>query len=103
MCITISQTLLETQLDQQLAGIVPNLSATSLSGSSATSIRKLVPPDKLGAALKAYNDSMRSVWYLGLTLACLALLASFGLEWKSVKTKKPATEDNGNSPTDNTQ
>ena len=40
---------------------------------------------KLDFVLQVYNDSMRSIWYLGLALACLVFVTSFGFEWKSVK------------------
>jgi hypothetical protein len=42
--------------------------------------------------LAAYNDSLRSVWYLALGLACSILLASFGMEWKNIKELKPKPE-----------
>lgn len=44
--------------------------------------------------LKAYNDSMRSIWYLGLAMGAAAFIVSFGLEWKNVKAakKKSSTE-----------
>lgn len=88
--VTVSQTLLEDQLNQKLTGIVPDLNAASLTSSSATSLRDLVAPDKLQLALTAYNDSMKSIWYLGLALACVAFVASFGLGWRSVKNKEGA-------------
>ena len=90
--VTVSQTLLEGQLSQKLGKVVPNLNFANLTGSGATSLRKLVPADKLALALKAYNDSMRSIWYLGLALACSAFIFSFGLQWKSVKAKKDAKD-----------
>ncbi|OKL59586.1 hypothetical protein UA08_05354 [Talaromyces atroroseus] len=86
--VTASQSLLENQLIRKLAGIVPNLDAASLASSGAGSLKNLVPPDKLDESLNAYNDSMRSIWYLALGLAGLALISSFGLRWKSVKVRK---------------
>lgn len=45
---------------------------------------------------------MRVIWYIALATAVVALLASFGLEWKSVKEKRDeeseeAVEKNGQS------
>jgi len=39
----------------------------------------------LPVVLEAYNEALRAVWYVGLGLACLTLLASLGFEWRSVK------------------
>ena len=95
--ITTSQTLLEAKLVKGLDGIIPNLDATTLSNGGATTLRNMVTPDKLPLVLDVYNDSIRSIWYLALGLACLSFLASLGMEWKSVKAKKdePSNEKVG--------
>jgi hypothetical protein len=91
--VTVSQTLLESQLIKKLTKIAPTLSAATLTSSGATGLENLVPLDKLDEALKAYNDSMRSIWYLALGLSCFAFIGAFGLEWKSVKAEKKTNED----------
>ncbi|KAF5660541.1 major facilitator superfamily transporter [Fusarium heterosporum] len=90
--ITVSQTLLQGQLETKITKFVPGMDIQQLTNSGATSLRKLVPSNKLDLVLGAYNDSMRSIWYLGLGMACAALLLSFGLEWKSVQTNKKLSE-----------
>jgi len=89
--ITVSQTLLETKLLKNLRRVIPNLDAATLQNGGATTLRNLVPADMLPVVLDVYNDSIRSIWYLALGLACLGLLASLGMEWKSVKGKKDNT------------
>ncbi|KAJ6790271.1 hypothetical protein PWT90_06587 [Aphanocladium album] len=84
--VTVSQTIFEQQLIKKLLKIEPNLDTSSLSGSSATSLRDIVPAARQHEALAAYNDSMRAIWYLGLAVAALAFCGSFGLGWQSVKT-----------------
>jgi hypothetical protein len=91
--ITTSQTLLETRLVERLSGIIPNLNASTLANGGATSLRDLVSADMLPAVLDAYNDSIRSIWYLALGLSCVSLVASFGMEWKNVKDKKDEKDD----------
>ena len=91
--ITASQTLLETRLIKGLRGIISNLNAATVSNGGATSLRTLVTKDKLPLVLRVYNDSFQGIWYLALGLACLSLVASFGMEWKSVKTKKSETDE----------
>ncbi|KAI5458579.1 major facilitator superfamily domain-containing protein [Mariannaea sp. PMI_226] len=91
--VAVSQTLLESQLIKRLTRIVPDLDPASLAGSGATSLQHLVPHDKLGEALKAYNDSMKSIWYLALGLCAVTFIGAFGLEWKSVKAEKKINEE----------
>ena len=89
--ITTSQTLLETKLYNGLKPIVPGLDRATLANGGAGTIRNLVPEDKLHLVLDVYNDSIKSIWYLALGMACLGFVAAWGMEWKSVKGKKPQT------------
>lgn len=109
--VTAGQALLEEQLAKNLKPILPDLDASSLANGGATTIRNMVTADQLPAVLVAYNDAIRNIWYLGLGLACLVLLASCGFEWKSVKPSKkqdelekgdsgPAVESQGLEPKD---
>ncbi|KAI5264016.1 MFS general substrate transporter [Aureobasidium subglaciale] len=86
--VTVSQTLLEHGLVSGLRNILPDLDTSTIAGAGATAIRDMVSVEQLPAVLKVYNDSMRSIWYLGLGLSCLVFFASWGFEWKSVKGKK---------------
>ncbi|CAD0083775.1 unnamed protein product [Aureobasidium vineae] len=91
--ITVSQTLLESGLASGLKKILPNLDPSTISGGGASTIRDMVSADQLPGALRVYNDSLRSVWYLGLGLSCLVFVASWGFEWRSVKAKKGDDND----------
>ncbi|KAG9516412.1 MFS general substrate transporter, partial [Aureobasidium melanogenum] len=91
--ITVSQTLLENGLVSGLKDILPDLDPSTISGGGASPIRDMVSPDQLPIVLKVYNKSIRSVWYLGLGLACVVFVASWGFEWRSVKTKKESDND----------
>ncbi|KAI5197928.1 MFS general substrate transporter [Aureobasidium subglaciale] len=86
--VTVSQTLLEHGLVSGLWDILPDLDTSMIAGAGATAIRDMVSTEQLLAVLKVYNDSMRSIWYLGLGLSCLMFIATWGFEWKSVKSKK---------------
>ncbi|KAH0284937.1 MFS general substrate transporter, partial [Aureobasidium sp. EXF-3399] len=85
--IMVSQTLLENSLVSGLKDILPNLDPSTISGGGASTVQNLVSSDQLPIVLRVYNDALRSVWYLGLGLACLVFVASWGFEWKSVKAK----------------
>ncbi|MCJ1379800.1 hypothetical protein MMC17_002903 [Xylographa soralifera] len=86
--VTVCQNLLENELIMGLTGKIPNFDPASIANQGATSLRQLVPADKLPLVLDVYNDSLRSVWYVALALSCLVFIGSLGLEWKSVKKNK---------------
>lgn len=90
--VTVSQTLLQSRLIHGLEGIIPDLDPSALANGGATSLRSMVSEDKLSVVLAVYNESIRSIWYLALALSCLIFIASFGMEWRSVKREKK-TED----------
>lgn len=86
--VAVGQALLQNKLVKKLEPILPNLDPSTLANAGATTFRTTVPKDQRPAVLDAYNDSIRSIWYLGVGLACLVFLASWGMEWKSVKKQK---------------
>ncbi|CAD0093561.1 unnamed protein product [Aureobasidium mustum] len=91
--ITVSQTLLGNGLISGLKDILPDLDPSKISGGGASAIRDIVSPNQLPIVLRVYNDSIRSIWYLGLGLSCLVFMASWGFEWRSVKTKMGGNND----------
>ncbi|CAD0110289.1 unnamed protein product, partial [Aureobasidium uvarum] len=91
--ITVSQTLLENDLASGLKQILPDFDPSTISGGGANTVRDMVSADQLPVVLRVYNDSLRSVWYLGLGLSCLVFVASWGFEWRSVKAKKSDDEN----------
>jgi hypothetical protein len=86
--VTIDQALIQSRLIKSLRPVFPDVDLSSLAQGDAISIRKLASSDQIPAVLSAYNDSLRSVWYLSLGLSCLVLLGSSGMEWKNVKAEK---------------
>ncbi|KAL9580461.1 MAG: hypothetical protein Q9212_004480 [Teloschistes hypoglaucus] len=86
--VTVAQTLLQTRLIRGLRDLIPDLDPKTLANGGATSLRGMVPADKLSVLLHVYNDAIRSIWYLALGLSCLIFVASLGMEWRSVKDKK---------------
>lgn len=91
--VTVSQTLLENGLVSGLRDILPDLDPSTISGAGATAIRDMVSLDQLPVVLREYNDSIKSIWYLGLGLSCLVFVASWGFEWRSVKAKKQGEDE----------
>jgi hypothetical protein len=100
--VTVGQALIQSRLVERLQPGFPGVDLRSLAQGDAVSIRKLARKERLPAVLSAYNDALRSVWYLSLALACLVLLASFGMEWKNVKGKKSASDAEDNQDANGT-
>lgn len=91
--VTVCQNLLINKLTAGLVGEIPNFDAASITDQGVTSLRQLVPADYLPLLLNVYNDALRSVWYVGIALSCVALVGVLGLEWKSVKKEESQTEE----------
>lgn len=90
--VTAGQALLEQELVKHLKPILLSLDPASLTNGGATTIRNTAAPEQLPTVLTAYNDAIRNIWYQGVDLAGLALLAMLGFEWKSVKQSKKKDE-----------
>lgn len=91
--VTVAQTLLTNKLVTNLSSAIPGFDTSVIASGGAASVRDTVSADQLPIVLEVYNDSMKSIWYLALGLSTLIFVASWGLEWKSVKkgTKKDAS------------
>jgi len=83
--VSVSQAILSSTLSTQLSTKIPGFDAAKLSGTGVTDLSKLVTRDLLPVLLAAYNDAMDNVFYCGLALSCLAFVASFFMEWKTMR------------------
>ncbi|KAF2690588.1 major facilitator superfamily transporter [Lentithecium fluviatile CBS 122367] len=65
---------------------IAGVHAEHLVESGATGVRNSVPPQLLQRVLEAYSDSLtQGPFFAALIVACLALPAALGMEWRSVK------------------
>ncbi|MCJ1416197.1 hypothetical protein MMC32_002532 [Xylographa parallela] len=90
--VSICQTILSSTLKSQLASTLPDFNATGIASSGATDIQSMVSAQQLPVLLDAYNAGIDNVFYCALGLSCLALIASFFVEWKSVLSTEKSTE-----------
>lgn len=65
----------------------PDLDVSRLAGQGVTHLRNIIPTEVLEAVLDEYNAALRNYFYVGLAVACFAVLPSLGIEWRSVKGK----------------
>lgn len=94
--VSVGENVLDNQLLQRLSGI-PDFNRSLITSGGATSLIDSVPPNLRGTVLTAYNESLRKVFQIGLILACLTVLGTASMEWKSVLKKPDVTADAENS------
>lgn len=88
--VSVGQNVLSNQLARHLEGL-QGFNPGMLTNAGATTFINQLSGAKRDRAVAAYNDSLRTVFQVGLIIVCLTLLGSLGLEWKSVKkAQKPA-------------
>ena len=94
--ISVGQNVFTNELVKGLVGI-PGLNAKLVVATGATDLRKAVPQEFLGRVLQAYNGALVKCFQVALAMACLSLLGSVAMEWKSVKKdkKKKGLENKG--------
>ncbi|MCJ1316008.1 hypothetical protein MMC15_001328 [Xylographa vitiligo] len=90
--VSICQTILSSTLQSQLASTLPNFDTAEIATSGATEIRNMVSTQQLPILLEAYNAGINNVFYCALGLSCLSFVASFFVEWKSVKSMEKTAE-----------
>ena len=93
--VSVGENVLDTQLVQRLSSF-PGFNSSLITSGGATSLLDSLPTDLRPAALIKYNEALRKVFQVGLIMACLNILGSATLEWRSVL-KKP--KDNGGDET----
>ena len=89
--VSVGQNIFTNRLLTNLAATVPNLNTEVVLKVGATSLRNAVDPGDLSGVLSAYNDALDQTFYVSLAMACLSIIGSAGMEWKSVKGKKLET------------
>jgi hypothetical protein len=94
--VAVAQTILSNTLVSEISANLPSFDASRISTSGATDLRKGLSPQQLPIVLRAYNKGIDNIFYLSLGLACVAFIASFFVEWKSVR--KPEEEQSDLSP-----
>ncbi|KKY16570.1 putative mfs aflatoxin efflux [Diplodia seriata] len=95
--VSVGQNVLDNQLVSRLSGLLPGFDAKLVTEGGATSLLVGLPAHLREAGLVAYNEALRNVFQIGLILACLTVLGTAALEWRSVLKK---AEENRREKTD---
>lgn len=85
--ISVGQNVFATHLLQDLMK-VPGLDYKKVLDTGPTELRSYLSGRFLDIVLNAYNISITRIFFVTVGCACVALLGSAGMEWKSVKKNK---------------
>ncbi|KAJ8129524.1 hypothetical protein O1611_g4110 [Lasiodiplodia mahajangana] len=85
--VSVGQNVLNNQLLERLAG-VPGFSPALVAAGGATTLIDSFPVEYRHDVLSAYNESLRTVFRVGLVLAAVSVLGAVSMEWRSVKKDK---------------
>lgn len=84
--VAVSQNIFAHQLIDSLEAI-SGVDAQAIVKVGATAFRRIVPPNKLGAVIQAYNHSLTRVFILAAALGAGTVVGAAMMEWKSLKDK----------------
>ena len=85
--VSVGENVLDNQLVRRLSEI-PGFHPSYVTSGGATSLLDSLPASYRAMVLASYNESLRTVFQIGLVLSCLNVIGAASLEWKSVL-KKP--------------
>ena len=85
--IAIAQVIFTNQLSS-LKNVIPGLSPTYIEQIGLGDIKNHIPAQRLGEVLIIIDRSLTRTWYLPVALACMTIVGSLLIEWRSVKKKQ---------------
>ncbi|EWC44372.1 hypothetical protein DRE_01198 [Drechslerella stenobrocha 248] len=88
LAVSIAQNVFNNQLIKNLGQQVPDLDASIVLTTGATSLKENLPAEFLEGALSAYNLSLTQTYYIAVAFMALSIFGAVAIEWKSVKGKK---------------
>ena len=91
--VSVGNNILQNRLNEAAAAdLLPGVDIAHVISAGATQFRTFVPAASLPALLTVYNSALQKVFIAAIPLAGLASISALGLEWKSVKQKRPTFE-----------
>ncbi|KAI1607883.1 DNA repair protein RAD50 [Exophiala viscosa] len=90
--ISVGNNVFDSRFAKDLAKI-SGLNVASIVATGATELRSIVSASMLPRVLVAYNEALRSTFYLATALASATIFGSVAMEWRSVKKEQKAKSD----------
>lgn len=81
--VIVAQTISTSRLSTNL-----NLDVASIESMGFGELRHHFGSDNVDKAVLGVDKSLSQTWYLAVALACLTVVGSLGMEWRSVKQKR---------------
>ena len=91
--ISVGNNIFDTRFAHNLVKI-PGIDVGSVAATGATDLKNMVPASLLPQVLVAYNNALRSTFYLITALTTCSIFGSLAMEWKSVKKDKQKQDYN---------
>ena len=92
--VSVGQSVLASELTRRLADS-GGFEARGLRGTGVTTLLAGLRGEEREAVIEAYNEALRRTFYVGLAMACCAVLAGSFMEWRSVKEHKVKEQGRG--------
>lgn len=89
--LSFANTVLTNSLRSLVPHYAPKVSADTVIAAGATDLKSAVPAADLPGVLIAYSKSTDRVMYLCVGAACACFIFSWGMGWKDIRAKKPAS------------
>ena len=87
--VSVAQTVFTDRLSHDLALYAPGVDAGALETMGLGDLTKhLGSPRNIAGALESYDKAVTQTFVLPVILACLSIVGSLSMEWKSVKHKR---------------
>nr|WPM83327.1 ProsI [Phaeosphaeria sp.] len=98
--IAIAQNVFTNKLASDLARYVPDLDASIVLRSGATSLQQTVPASQLPLVQRAYNNAITRAFLVATIMAALTLVGALLVEWKNIKAAKAGEEKQDGADTE---
>jgi MFS family permease len=80
--VSVSDTIFENLLIQNLMHAVPDVSPSIVSSTGATELKHVIDPKFLPAVQVAYNSAITQTWYLAVALTALSIIGVAATDWR---------------------
>ncbi|CAK5266303.1 unnamed protein product [Mycena citricolor] len=85
--ISVGQNVFTNKLESGLAKYAAGLDPNLVLSAGATTLRSVVPADKLAGVLLAYSYALQSAYYVAVAMSALSVFGCIAIEWKNIKGK----------------
>jgi hypothetical protein len=88
LSISLAQTIFTNRLIVNLKDLVPGLRSQTIESLGLGELKAHVGQDKLKDVLVGIDRSIVETWYLPISFACVSMIGSLMMEWRSVKEQR---------------